>query len=92
MASERVDRVPPAVALRQEIAKHRRSVMVAASGMGPVLEILDAYIGEQDAHRAQVAAALGLLASVALKAGTFSDVQLQALTALQAWAHVEVRQ
>jgi hypothetical protein len=44
MASEKVERVPPAVALRQEIAKHRRSMMVAASGMGPVLEILDAYI------------------------------------------------
>jgi len=42
---ERIDpkRLPPATALRQEIEKHRRSVMVAASGMGPVLDMLGGH-------------------------------------------------
>ena len=49
---ERIDpkRLPPATALRQEIEKHRRSVMVAASGMGPVLDMLDAYIVTTEAR------------------------------------------
>lgn len=44
MAFESVQRVPPHVAIRQEIAKHRKSVMVAAAGLGPLLEVLDAYL------------------------------------------------
>ena len=52
MGIEQVDsrRVPPAAALRAEIAKHRRSVMVAASGLAPVLEILDAYVVQTEAR------------------------------------------
>jgi hypothetical protein len=52
MAIEKVDRVPPHVAIRQEIAKHRRSMMVAASGLAPVLEMLDAYIVSTEARLA----------------------------------------
>jgi hypothetical protein len=37
-------RVPPDIALRQEIAKRRTSAAVVMSGMGPVLDILDAYV------------------------------------------------
>ena len=42
--TEEKGRVPPAAAIRAEIARHRRSVMVAASGLGPVLDMLDSYI------------------------------------------------
>jgi hypothetical protein len=54
MAIEKLDRVPPHVAIQQEIAKHRRSMMVAASGMGPLLDILDAYITRTEARLALI--------------------------------------
>lgn len=43
-------RVPPHVALRQEIAKRRNSASVALGGLGPVLDMLDAYIAATDAR------------------------------------------
>ena len=50
MAFEKVERVPPHVAIRQEIEKQRRSLMVAASGLGPVLDLLDAYVASTEAR------------------------------------------
>lgn len=50
MAIEQVDRVPPHVAIRQEIAKHRRSPVVKVGGFGSVLEMLDAYVVATEAR------------------------------------------
>jgi len=36
--------IPPAVALLQEIQKRRSSPAVVVSGLGPVLDVLAAYI------------------------------------------------
>ena len=47
--------------LRELIAKHRSSVMVAASGMGPVLGVLDAYIVATDAQLRHMAARIAEL-------------------------------
>lgn len=41
---EPAPRVPPHVALLNEIAKRRTSLAVQASGLAPVLEMLNAYI------------------------------------------------
>ena len=76
-------RVPPAAALRAEIAKRRTSATVQLSGLGPVLEMLDAYIAQQDAERDEVRAALGLLASLATPT---TDLQRHAITKLRTWA------
>lgn len=45
-------RVPPAVALLQEIQKRRASPAVAVSGLGPVLDVLAAYIVTTEARLA----------------------------------------
>lgn len=73
MAIEKVDRLPPHVALRAEIAKHRRSMMVAASGMGPVLEILDAYVAATEDQLCMLGVEIqslrGQISAVAAQAG-----------------------
>lgn len=43
-AKKVTERPPPAAALRQLIAEKRRSVTVLAAGLGPVLDVLDAYV------------------------------------------------
>lgn len=58
MAIEQVSgRVPPAVALRQLIAERRRSAMVLAAGLGPVLEVVDSYIVALELRITQLEAA-----------------------------------
>jgi hypothetical protein len=52
-------RLPPLEALRNEISKLRTSPMVKFSGRGDVLEILDAYVVEQDARIARLEVRLG---------------------------------
>lgn len=44
MAIETSARLPPHVAIRQEIQKRRSSPAVQLSGLTPVLDMLDAYI------------------------------------------------
>lgn len=48
--SEVTGRVPPAAALRQMIAERRKSTMVLAAGLGPLLEVLDAYVAVTEAR------------------------------------------
>jgi len=50
MSIERVQRVPPHVALLNEIDSRRKSVAVLATGLGPVLEVLRAYIVSTEAR------------------------------------------
>lgn len=56
MAIENVDRIPPQVALLNEIDGRRRSMAVIASGMGPVLDMLREYIVTTEARIAQLEA------------------------------------
>jgi hypothetical protein len=54
-------RVPPSAALRAEIAKRRGGAMVAASGLGPVLDILDAYVAVTDSELRELRERVGKL-------------------------------
>jgi hypothetical protein len=49
-------RVPPAAALVAEIDRRRNDGMVKLSGMGPVLDMLRAYIVQTDARLSDVEA------------------------------------
>lgn len=82
MAIEQVDRLPPHVALRAEIAKHRRSMMVAASGMGPVLEILDAYVASTESRFEALESARAVLAEQVLRLDASKDVRRPETVAL----------
>lgn len=55
MTIENVQRVPPHVAIRQEIEKRRRSPLVAASGFAGTLGMLDAYIVTTESRLADLA-------------------------------------
>lgn len=50
---------PVAELIRAEIARHQRSVMVAASGMGQVLYLLDRYLVETEKRLARLERAEG---------------------------------
>ena len=50
MAIEKVERKPPSVAIREEIAKHRNSFMVKGSGFAPLLDMVESYIVATDAR------------------------------------------
>lgn len=50
MAIETSPRVPPSVALRQEIERQRRTLPFFAQAYRPVLDLLDAYVAETDAR------------------------------------------
>lgn len=54
MAIEQVVKVPPVVALLNEIDARRRSVAVLAAGLGPTLEMLRAYVVETDARLSEL--------------------------------------
>lgn len=45
---------PAAVLVREEIRKARRSVMVAASGQGHLLDLLDRYVVETETRLARL--------------------------------------
>lgn len=85
--NETGQRVSPADALVLEIDRRRTAPAVALSGLGPVLDVLRAYITEQEAEREQVRNALGLLAAVGLSRDSErSEVQRKALEQIKAWA------
>lgn len=50
MAIERVQRVPPHVALLNEIDSRRKSLPVMAAGLAPLLEVVRAYIVSTEAR------------------------------------------
>jgi hypothetical protein len=52
MASD--NKQPAAAAIRAEIARHRKSVMVLASGAGPLLDLLERFVSEVDARIARL--------------------------------------
>lgn len=68
MAIEKVERVPPHVAIRQEIEKRSRSPLIAASGFAGTLGMLDAYIVSTEARFATLAKRIETL-EAALAAG-----------------------
>lgn len=57
MAIETVARVPPGAALVNEIDRRRASAVVQAAGLGPVLEMLRAYIVATESRLAALEAA-----------------------------------